>query len=129
MKVNKEVTTNVKKRSKFVQEFQEFIMRGNVIDMAVGIIIGGAFTPIVNSLVKDIIMPPIGLIWHKDFTNMYVILKNGVTAPPYASLADAQKAGAVTLNYGNFINYIITFLIVALGASRCGHCTSQLESK
>jgi large conductance mechanosensitive channel len=97
-----------------LKEFKEFIMRGNVMDMAVGIIIGAAFSAIVNSLVKDIIMPPIGLILNKDFTNMFVVLKEGAEIPePYETLADAQAAGAVTLNYGNFINYVIVFLIVA----------------
>lgn len=97
-----------------LKEFKEFIMRGNVMDMAVGIIIGAAFSAIVNSLVKDIIMPPIGLILNKDFTNMFVTLKEGAEIPePYETLADAQAAGAVTLNYGNFINYVIVFLIVA----------------
>jgi large conductance mechanosensitive channel len=97
-----------------LKEFKEFIMRGNVMDMAIGIIIGAAFSAIVNSLVKDIIMPPIGLILNKDFTNMFVVLKEGAEIPePYETLADAQAAGAVTLNYGNFINYIIVFLIVA----------------
>jgi large conductance mechanosensitive channel len=97
-----------------LKEFKEFIMRGNVMDMAVGIIIGAAFSAIVNSLVKDIIMPPIGLILNKDFTNMFAVLKEGAEIPePYETLADAQAAGAVTLNYGNFINYVIVFLIVA----------------
>lgn len=97
-----------------LKEFKEFIMRGNVMDMAVGIIIGAAFSAIVNSLVKDVIMPPIGLILNKDFTNMFVVLKEGAEIPePYETLADAQAAGAVTLNYGNFINYVIIFLIVA----------------
>ncbi len=96
------------------KEFREFIMRGNVMDMAVGIIIGAAFSAIVNSLVKDIIMPPIGLIWKKDFANLFWVLKEGKdVAGPYPTLADAQSAGAVTMNYGNFINYLITFLIVA----------------
>jgi len=82
--------------------------------MAVGIIIGAAFSAIVNSLVKDIIMPPIGLIFNKDFTNLFWVLKEGPEIPGrYETLADAQAAGAVTMNYGNFINYVITFLIVA----------------
>lgn len=97
-----------------IKEFKEFIMRGNVMDMAVGIIIGAAFSAIVNSLVKDVIMPPIGLIFNKDFANLFVVLKEGADIPqPYETLADAQAAGAVTINYGNFINYVITFLIVA----------------
>ena len=96
------------------KEFKEFAMRGNVVDMAVGIIIGAAFGTIVKSLVSDVIMPPIGLLLgNVDFTNLFVVLKAGATAGPYASLADAQAAGAVTINYGFFINTIISFLIVA----------------
>jgi len=98
-----------------LKDFREFIMRGNVVDMAVGIIIGAAFGTIVNSLVKDIIMPPISLALGKvDFGNLFALLKAGPkAAPPYYSLAEAQAAGAVTENYGAFINNIITFLIVA----------------
>ena len=97
-----------------LKEFREFAMRGNVVDMAVGIIIGAAFGLIVKSLVSDVIMPPIGLLLgNVDFSNLFVILKQGATAGPYASLADAQKAGAVSINYGAFINTIISFLIVA----------------
>jgi large conductance mechanosensitive channel len=96
------------------KEFKEFAMRGNVVDMAVGIIIGAAFGTIVKSLVSDIIMPPIGmLLGNVDFTNLFVILKAGSTAGPYASLADAQAAGAVSINYGAFINTVISFVIVA----------------
>jgi len=97
------------------KEFKEFIMRGNVVDMAVGIIIGAAFGTIVKSLVSDIIMPPIGLLLgNVDFANLFTVLKEGTTAAgPYASLADAQAAGAVTINYGVFINTIISFIIVA----------------
>ena len=95
------------------KEFREFAMRGNVIDMAVGIIIGAAFGKIVDSLVKDVIMPPIGLLLGKvDFSNLFVLLKAGTPAGPYASVDAAQKAGAVTLNYGMFVNNVITFLIV-----------------
>ena len=97
-----------------LKEFKEFAMRGNVVDMAVGIIIGAAFGTIVKSLVSDIIMPPIGLLLgNVDFTNLFAVLREGSTAGPYASLADAQKAGAVTINYGVFVNTIISFLIVA----------------
>lgn len=97
------------------KEFKEFAMRGNVVDMAVGIILGAAFGTIVRSLVSDVIMPPIGLLLgNVDFTNLYVLLKSGMeVAAPYASLADAQAAGAVTLNYGMFINTIISFVIMA----------------
>lgn len=97
-----------------LKDFKAFIMRGNVVDMAVGIIIGAAFGPIVSSLVKDIIMPPIGLALGKvDFANLLIVIHQGKTPGPYSSLADAQAAGAVTINYGNFINFIITFIIVA----------------
>jgi large conductance mechanosensitive channel len=92
------------------KEFKEFIKRGNVLDMAVGIIIGAAFGTVVKSLVDDIIMPPIGLaLGGVDFTNLFVTLGSG----QYASLAEAQDAGAATINYGLFINNVITFLIVA----------------
>ena len=148
-----------------LREFRKFAMRGNVVDMAVGIIIGAAFGSIVSSLVADIIMPPIGLVLgNVDFTNLFLTLKEGELAGPYAALADAQAAGAVTINYGLFINTIISFLIIAftvfllirgvnrlqeeeqappevpttkdcpycfseiaISASRCPNCTSQLE--
>lgn len=97
-----------------LQDFKAFIMRGNVIDMAVGIIIGIAFGAVVNSLVKDIIMPPIGLALGKvDFVNLFAVLKEGVTPGPYASLAAAQAAGAVTINYGAFINTGVNLVIIA----------------
>ncbi len=92
------------------EEFKKFIMRGNVIDLAVGIIIGGAFGTIVTSLVNDIIMPPIGMILGGvDFSNLYINLSGG----EYESLAQAQEAGAATINYGLFINNLINFLIIA----------------
>jgi large conductance mechanosensitive channel len=97
-----------------LKEFREFALRGNVVDLAVGIIIGSAFTTIVNSLVNDVLMPPIGLLLGGvDFTNLYVVLSQGTPTGPYESLAAAQAAGAVTINYGLFINNIIVFLIVA----------------
>ena len=97
-----------------IGEFKKFIMRGNVIDMAVGIIIGGAFTKIVNSMVADIMMPPLGLLMGKvDFSNWFVVIKQGATAGPYASLSAAQAAGATTLNIGTFLNAVISFVIVA----------------
>jgi large conductance mechanosensitive channel len=97
------------------KEFKEFALKGNVMDMAVGIVIGAAFGAIVSSLVADVIMPPIGLLLGKvDFSNLFVVLKEGTTAGPYASLAAAKQAGAVTLNLGVFINTIISFLIIAL---------------
>jgi large conductance mechanosensitive channel len=96
------------------KEFREFALRGNVVDMAVGLIIGAAFGAIVKSLVGDIIMPPIGmLLGNVDFSNLFVVLKTGAPGGPYLSLAEAQKAGAVTVNYGFFINTIISFVIVA----------------
>jgi large conductance mechanosensitive channel len=98
-----------------LKDFKAFILRGNVVDMAVGIVIGAAFGAIVTSLVKDVIMPPVGLaLGSIDFSNMLAVLKEGATAGPYQTLADAQAAGAVTLNYGLFINTIISFLILAL---------------
>ncbi|MBM4309228.1 MAG: large conductance mechanosensitive channel protein MscL, partial [Deltaproteobacteria bacterium] len=97
-----------------LKEFKEFAMKGNVLDMAVGIIIGAAFGTIVNSLVQDVIMPPIGLLLgNVDFSNIFVVLKEGKVAGPYASMAAAKSAGAVTINFGVFVNTIISFLIVA----------------
>ena len=149
------------------QEFRKFAMRGNVVDMAVGIILGGAFSLIVKSLVADVIMPPIGLLLGGvDFSNLFLVLKEGATPGPYAALADAQAAGAVSVNYGVFLNTIISFLIVAFAvfllirsinkltekkeaapaaapttkecpfcfstiaikATRCSHCTSELRA-
>lgn len=96
------------------KEFKEFAMRGNVVDMAVGIIIGAAFGTIIKSLVSDVIMPPIGLaLGDVDFSNLFSVLKEGTPAGPYAALLEAQEAGAVTINYGLFVNTIISFLIVA----------------
>jgi large conductance mechanosensitive channel len=96
------------------REFREFAMRGNVLDMAVGIIIGAAFGAIVKSLVDDMIMPPIGLLLgNVDFSNLFIVLRQGKVAGPYASLAEARTAGAVSINYGAFINTVVSFLIVA----------------
>ena len=149
-----------------LDEFKKFAMRGNVVDMAVGIIIGGAFGTIVKSLVADVIMPPIGLLLGGvDFSDLFVTMKPGATPGPYATLAAAQEAGAVTISYGVFVNSLISFLIVAFAvflliqainkvqaeeiepeeepstkncpfcissiaieASRCPHCTSEIES-
>ena len=97
-----------------LKEFREFAMRGNVVDMAVGIIIGAAFGTIVSSLVNDVVMPPIGLLLgNVDFSNLFVVLKDGAAPGPYASLAAAKSAGAVSLNVGVFINAVINFVIVA----------------
>jgi large conductance mechanosensitive channel len=96
------------------KEFKDFAMRGNVVDMAVGIIIGGAFGTIVKSLVSDVIMPPIGLaLGNVDFSDLFIMLSPGDGAGEYATLAAAQEAGAVTINYGLFFNALISFLIVA----------------
>ncbi|OGP07957.1 MAG: mechanosensitive ion channel protein MscL [Deltaproteobacteria bacterium RIFCSPLOWO2_12_FULL_43_16] len=97
-----------------LKEFKEFAMRGNVVDMAVGIIIGGAFGTIVKNLVDDVLMPPIGLLLGGvDFSNFFVVLKNGATPGPYAALVDAKAVGAVSINYGIFLNGVVSFLIVA----------------
>lgn len=97
-----------------LREFREFALKGNVVDMAVGIIIGGAFGTIVSSLVADILMPPIGLaIGGVDFSSLFMVLKEGTPASPYATLAAAKAAGAVTINVGLFVNAVISFLIVA----------------
>jgi len=148
------------------KEFKEFAMKGNVVDMAVGIIIGAAFGTIVKSLVADVIMPPIGLLLGDvDFANLFVVIKQGSVAGAFATVAEAQKAGAVTINYGMFMNTIISFVIVAFAvflviknlnalkreeeappeepttkdcphcfseipikATRCGFCTSELQT-
>jgi large conductance mechanosensitive channel len=146
----------MQRRKTVLKEFKEFAMRGNVMDLAVGVIIGAAFGKIVSSLVEDILMPPIGsLLGHVNFSELYINLSAGV----YKSLVDAKAAGASTLNYGLFLNTVINFLIVAfavflvvhqvnrwtkkpeapttkdcpqcamtipIAAKRCGHCTSQL---
>jgi len=97
-----------------LKEFKEFAMRGNVVDMAVGIIIGAAFGTIITALVSDVLMPPVGLLLgNVDFSNLFVVLKEGKIAGPYATVAAAKAAGAVTLNYGQFLNTIVNFLIVA----------------
>ncbi len=114
-----------------LKEFKEFAMKGNVLDMAIGIIIGAAFGTIVKSLVADIIMPPIGLLLgNVDFSSLYILLKDGAkVAGPYASLADAQTAGAVTLNYGIFINSVVSFLIVAFSVFMVVKSINQLKRK
>ncbi|HTM08045.1 MAG TPA: large-conductance mechanosensitive channel protein MscL [Verrucomicrobiae bacterium] len=96
------------------KEFKDFAMRGNVVDMAVGVVVGAAFATIAKSLVEDIIMPPIGLmLGGVDFANLFLVLKPGANPGPYLKLADAKAAGAVTINYGIFINSVVSFLIVA----------------
>ena len=113
-----------------LKEFREFAMRGNVVDMAVGIIIGAAFGAIVQSLVADVIMPPIGLILgNVDFSNLFAVLKEGAAAAHYASLAEAQKAGAVTINYGKFLNAVVSFVIVAFAVFMLIRAINQLKRK
>jgi len=113
------------------KEFREFAMRGNVVDMAVGIIIGGAFGTIVKSLVDDVIMPPIGLmLGNVDFTNLFVVLKQGTKAVgPYTNLAEAHTAGAVTLNYGQFINNVVSFIIVAFAVFLLVRTMNRLQQR
>lgn len=134
-----------------LKDFKEFAMRGNVVDMAVGIIIGGAFGTIVKSLVSDVIMPPIGLILGGvDFSDLFVTLQEGSVPGPYSTLALAQEAGAVTISYGLFANSVISFLIVAFAVfllirginklnqeeepeevttKECPHCFSKIPLK
>jgi len=112
------------------EEFKKFAMRGNVVDMAVGIIIGAAFGKIVDSLVRDVIVPPIGLLLGKvDFTNLFFVLKQGAAPGLYLSLDAAQKAGAVTFNYGVFINTTISFVIVAFAVFLLVRAVNRLEAK
>ncbi len=114
-----------------VKEFKEFAMRGHVVDMAVGIIIGGAFGTIVKSMVNDVIMPPIGLLLGGvDFSNFFLVLKDGAkAASPYVALADAQSAGAVTISYGLFLNAVISFLIVAIAVFMLVRSLNALRRK
>lgn len=101
--------------NKFFSDLRGFMLRGSIIDMAVGIAVGGAFTTLVHALVSDVIMPPIGLaIGNVNFMNLFVVLKRGKTPGPYPTPELAQKAGAVTLNYGAFINDVISFFVISL---------------
>ena len=112
----------------FLKEFKEFAVKGNVIDMAVGIIIGGAFSPIVNSLVKDIIMPPIGyILGNVDFSNLYLPLTFSETK--YHTLAEAQAAGVVTINYGLFLNTLISFTIVSFSVFLLVKAINKLKAE
>ena len=98
-----------------LREFREFALKGNMLDMAVGIVIGAAFGTIVKSLVDDILMPPLGLITGgMDFAEKFFVLRDGVPASPYATLEAARAAGATTMNWGLFVNALVSFLIVAL---------------
>jgi large conductance mechanosensitive channel len=113
-----------------LEEFKKFAMRGNVVDMAVGIIIGGAFGTIVKSLVSDVMMPPIGLLLGGvDFSNLFVTLKEGATAGPYGTLAGAQEAGAVIISYGVFLNAVISFLIVAFAVFLLIKAINKLQTQ
>ena len=113
-----------------MEEFKKFAMRGNVVDMAVGIIIGGAFGTIVKSLVDDVIMPPVGLLLGGvDFSDLFITLKEGATAGPYATLVAAKEAGAVTLNAGLFVNSMISFLIVAFAVFMLIKGMNSLQKK
>ena len=113
-----------------VEEFKKFAMRGNVVDMAVGIIIGGAFGTIVKSLVNDVVMPPIGLLLGGvDFSDIFITLKEGAIAGPYATVTAAKEAGAVTLNAGLFINSMISFLIVAFAVFLLIKGMNRLQKK
>jgi large conductance mechanosensitive channel len=111
------------------KEFKAFALRGNVLDLAVGIIIGGAFGTIVKSLVDDVIMPPVGLaLGNVDFANLLYVLQPGPKGPPpYATVAEAQAAGAVTINYGQFINNVITFIIVAFAVFLVVRAANRLK--
>ena len=112
------------------KEFKEFAVKGNVMDLAVGVVIGGAFGSIVTSLVKDVIMPPIGLIVGKvDFNQQFTILKEGKTPGPYSTIEEAHKVGAVTLNYGAFLNTILSFLIVAFSVFLVVKAINKLKRK
>jgi len=135
----------------FIAEFKAFISKGNVLDMAVGIIIGIAFGAVISSAVNDMIMPPVGLgLGGVDFKEQYILLKDGTEGPPYASLDNATKDGAVTLRYGNFCNTVINFLIISFivflivkivatmkkkeeakppTTRACPHCDSQISRK
>jgi large conductance mechanosensitive channel len=151
-----------------IKEFREFAVRGNVIDMAVGIIIGAGIATVARSIVDDLIMPPLGLVLgNVDFADLFIVLREGAAPPPYPTLAAAREAGAVTVNYGAFVNAVLSFVIVAFAAfilvrsinrlrrrekdpdsppvdpanrtcpycvleipaaaTRCAHCTSDLE--
>lgn len=113
-----------------MKEFKEFAVKGSVVDMAVGIIIGAAFGTIVKSLVDDVIMPPIGiLLGDVDFSALYIMLQQGDPAGPYDTIAAAREAGAVTINYGMFLNNVITFLIVAFAVFLVIRAVNRLRRK
>jgi large conductance mechanosensitive channel len=111
------------------KEFKAFVLRGNVLDLAVGIIIGAAFGTVVKSLVDDVIMPPVGLaLGDVDFANLFLLLEPGAKAPPpYATVAEANAAGAVTINYGQFINNVVAFIIVAFAVFLIVRAANRLK--
>ncbi|HXU46412.1 MAG TPA: large conductance mechanosensitive channel protein MscL [Thermoanaerobaculia bacterium] len=110
------------------QDFKAFMSRGSVLDLAIGIMIGGAFAPIASSLVNDLIMPVVGLVFgNATFADRFVILKEGATAGPYATLAAAKAAGATTLNYGVFVNAVLTFFIIGIAAFVIARVASRLQ--
>jgi large conductance mechanosensitive channel len=112
------------------KEFKEFAVRGNVVDLAIGIMIGGAFAPIAKSLVDDVIMPPVGLLFGKvDFKNLFLQLGEGHPPGPYATVEAAKAAGAVTLNYGQFLNTILAFLIIVFAAFLIVRLVTRLRRK
>ncbi|MCG9125133.1 large-conductance mechanosensitive channel protein MscL [Laribacter hongkongensis] len=112
------------------KEFREFAMRGNVIDLAVGVVIGAAFGSIVKSLVDDIIMPPIGLLIGKvNFADLFITLKAGATPGPYATVAAAKAAGAVTMNVGQFINSVVSFVLIAFSVFLLVKVVNRLYQK
>jgi large conductance mechanosensitive channel len=113
-----------------LKEFRTFILRGNVVDLAVGVIMGGAFNAVVKSLVNDIIMPPIGLLLGRvDFVNLFATIKAGDPAGPYATLADAQAAGAVAISYGVFINTIITLILTGFAVFLIVKAINRMHKK
>ncbi|MEM4366803.1 MAG: large-conductance mechanosensitive channel protein MscL [Candidatus Anstonellales archaeon] len=113
-----------------IDEFKKFAMRGNVLDMAIGIILGIAFGAIINSLVNDVLMPPLGLVLgNVDFANLFIVLKEGTAPGPYASVAAAKEAGAVTINYGVFINTIINFILVAFAMFMLIKAVNRMQRK
>jgi large conductance mechanosensitive channel len=113
-----------------LKEFKEFAVRGNVVDMAVGIVVGTAFGVIAKSLVSDVIMPPVGIVLGGvDFKDFFIVLRDTAVAGPYATLEEAAKAGAVTLNYGAFVNTVISFLIVALAMFFVVRSMNRLKKK
>lgn len=120
----------VKSNGTLIKDFKAFTLRGNVVDLAIGIILGAAFGVVVQSLVKDILMPPIGLLLGGiDFSNLFAVIKPGSVPGPYYTIDQAQKAGAVTINYGLFINTIITFLIVSFAVFMIVRMIKRMERK